>query len=114
MREVFQPAVYIVTNCREGVLYIGVTSNIVNRMHQHRTGSVAGFTSKYRLKRLVLVEYFGTMELAIAREKQLKRWHREWKLNLVAQCNPDWVDLAVEQLGLDPVGVAGDAETSSA
>ncbi|WP_109356411.1 GIY-YIG nuclease family protein [Sphingorhabdus sp. EL138] len=98
----FQPATYIVTNKARGLPYIGVTSNLIQRIHQHREGIVPGFTQKYRLKRLVHFEQFGTMELAIAREKQLKNWHRPWKINLIEATNPDWRDLA-EDLGFEPL-----------
>jgi putative endonuclease len=98
----FQPATYIVTNKARGLPYIGVTSNLIQRIHQHRTGIVPGFTRKYSLKRLVHFEQFGTMELAIAREKQLKNWHRPWKINLIEASNPDWRDLA-EDLGFEPL-----------
>ncbi|GAA0473250.1 GIY-YIG nuclease family protein [Parasphingorhabdus litoris] len=97
-----QPTVYIVTNKARGLPYIGVTSNLIQRIHQHRTGIVPGFTRKYRLKRLVHFEQFGTMELAIAREKQLKNWHRPWKINLIEAGNPDWRDLA-EDIGFEPL-----------
>ncbi len=98
----FQPTVYIVTNKPRGLPYIGVTSNLMQRTHQHREGIVRGFTLKYRLKRLVHFEQFGTMEQAIAREKQLKNWHRPWKINLIQTTNPKWRDLA-EDLGFEPL-----------
>ncbi|HEY9092426.1 GIY-YIG nuclease family protein [Parasphingorhabdus sp.] len=98
----FQPAVYIVTNKPNGTPYIGVTSNLMQRIHQHREGIVPGFTRKYLLKRLVYFEQFGTMELAIAREKQLKNWHRPWKINLIEAANPQWRDMA-EDLGFAPL-----------
>ena len=98
----FQPTVYIVTNKPYGTPYIGVTSNLVQRIHQHREGIVPGFTRKYHLKRLVYFQQFGTMELAIAREKQLKNWHRPWKINLIEAANPQWRDMA-EDLGFSPL-----------
>ena len=98
----FQPTVYIVTNKPYGTPYIGVTSNPVQRIHQHREGVVPGFTRKYHLKRLVYFQQFGTMELAIAREKQLKNWHRPWKINLIEAANPQWRDMA-EDLGFSPL-----------
>ncbi|MGI9362356.1 MAG: GIY-YIG nuclease family protein [Parasphingorhabdus sp.] len=98
----FQPTVYIVTNKPYGTPYIGVTSNLVQRIHQHREGIVPGFTRKYLLKRLVYFQQFGTMELAIAREKQLKNWHRPWKINLIEAANPQWRDMA-EDLGFSPL-----------
>jgi putative endonuclease len=72
-----QPCVYILASQRLGTLYIGVTSNLIARLLQHRSGSVPGFTSRYAVHLLVRYEFFATMEEAIAREKQLKRWHRQ-------------------------------------
>ncbi|HEX2762965.1 MAG TPA: GIY-YIG nuclease family protein [Allosphingosinicella sp.] len=95
-----QPCVYILASRRHGTIYIGVTSNLMARLHQHRTGTVKGFTSKYRVWRLVHFERFGDMPSAIAREKQLKNWHRPWKVALIEEGNPFWEDRAVE-LGLD-------------
>ena len=85
-----------------GTLYIGVTSDLVTRLYQHRTHAVPGFTSRYSVHLLVRYEMFGTMESAILREKQLKRWHRQWKINLIESDNPHWADLA-PSLGLDPL-----------
>ena len=96
-----QPSVYILASKPYGTLYIGVTSNLIARLYQHRTVSVPGFTSRYDVHILVRFEPFETMEGAIAREKQLKRWHRQWKINLVESENPQWVDLAIG-LGLEP------------
>jgi putative endonuclease len=97
-----QPCVYILASRDNGTLYIGVTSDIVTRLYQHRSGTVQGFTSKYGVVRLVRFELFAEMTTAIAREKQLKRWHREWKINLIESENKNWEDLAVN-LGFDPV-----------
>ncbi|MCB2084810.1 MAG: GIY-YIG nuclease family protein, partial [Sphingomonadaceae bacterium] len=96
------PCVYILASQPRGTLYIGVTSDLMGRLHQHREGITGGFTSKYRVHRLVRFEMFGDMESAILREKQLKRWHRQWKINLIEQDNPDWHDLAIG-LGFGPV-----------
>ena len=85
-----------------GTLYIGVTSDLMARLHQHRTGVTEGFTSSYEVKRLVRFERLDDMPSAIAREKQLKRWHRDWKMNLIERDNPDWNDLAVA-LGFPPL-----------
>jgi putative endonuclease len=98
-----QPCVYILASQRLGTLYIGVTSDLVRRVWQHREGGVPGFTSRYGVCLLVRYELFADMPTAIAREKQLKRWHREWKMNLIERDNPEWADLAVG-LGLEPVG----------
>lgn len=97
-----QPCVYILASKRLGTLYIGVTSDLVARLYQHRTGQVPGFTSRYAVHRLVRYEFFATMPEAIAREKQLKRWHRDWKINLIEAENPHWDDLAVA-FGLEPL-----------
>ena len=96
------PCIYILASKPYGTLYIGVTSNLVARLWQHRSGEVDGFTTKYRVCRLIRFEPFETMHEAIAREKQLKRWHRQWKINLIESDNPDWVDLA-PSLGLPPL-----------
>ncbi len=96
------PATYIMASQKHGTLYIGVTSQPLARIQQHRSGEVPGFTSRYRVKRLVHIEFFGDMEHAILREKQLKRWHRQWKINLIEQTNPEWRDLA-EDYGFEPL-----------
>ncbi|HET9629483.1 MAG TPA: GIY-YIG nuclease family protein [Novosphingobium sp.] len=98
-----QPCVYILASQPFGTLYIGVTSNLVARLWQHRNGTRPGFTSKHGVNRLVRFELFGDMERAILREKQVKRWHRQWKVNLIQSDNPDWHDLA-PGVGLPPAG----------
>jgi putative endonuclease len=95
----FQPCVYILASGKRGYIYIGVTSDLAKRFSQHRLRMIDGFSKQRNTIRLVRFELFGTMELAILREKQLKNWHRDWKVNLVESDNPDWVDLAPE-LGL--------------
>lgn len=102
MRDERQPCVYILASERYGTLYIGVTSNLVGQLWQHRNNVLQGFTARYNVHRLVHFELFGDMERAITREKQLKRWHRQWKINLVNAENPEWRDLAVA-LGLPPL-----------
>ncbi len=97
-----QPCVYILASMPHGTLYIGVASDLLARLCQHRDGKTQGFTSRYTVNGLVRYEMFGDMEAAIAREKQLKRWHRQWKINLIESENPDWHDLAVG-LGLPPI-----------
>ena len=97
-----QPCVCIVASDRNGTIYIGVTSDILKRIYQHRNGEIEGFTSKYGVAKLVHFEFFGDMFTAIAREKQLKNWRREWKLNLIEQNNPGWLDLAVD-FGFEPL-----------
>ena len=113
MRNIFQPCTYILASYLNGTLYIGVTSNLAQRIWQHRNGATKGFSAKYRTYRLVHFELFGTMTDAITREKQLKNWHRAWKINLIEAGNPEWRDLAFE-IGAGPIGQAMDAETSSA
>ncbi|MFM6950509.1 MAG: GIY-YIG nuclease family protein [Novosphingobium sp.] len=97
-----QPCVYILASRPYGTLYIGVTSDLPLRLAQHRSNALPGFTSNYRVHMLVHFELLGDMERAILREKQLKRWHRQWKINLINAHNPHWVDLAVS-LGLPPL-----------
>ena len=97
-----QPCVYILASGRHGTLYIGVTSDLLARLTQHREGLVKGFTSRYEVTRLVWYEMADTMEAVITREKQLKRWNRDWKLNLIERHNPEWSDLAIG-LGFEPV-----------
>lgn len=87
------PAVYILASLRNGTLYIGVTSNLIQRIWQHREGVVEGFTQQYGVKMLVWYEQHETMESAIVREKALKKWNRDWKLRLIEKHNPQWLDL---------------------
>ena len=97
-----QPCVYILASQQRGTLYIGVTSDLPGRLWQHRENALAGFTKRYGAKRLVWLEMHGDMPAAIAREKQLKNWHRQWKINLVEGSNPNWADLVVG-LGFPPL-----------
>jgi len=85
--------VYIMTNRRGGTLYVGVTSNLVKRVFEHKTGAVPGFTQRYKLKKLVYFEEHETAQLAVQREKNLKHWPRSWKVELIENDNPDWSDL---------------------
>jgi putative endonuclease len=96
MKEEFQPAVYILASKRNGTLYIGVTSNLCNRIAEHKHGAIAGFTQKYNVKILVWFQNFDSMEAAIREEKRLKEWKRIWKLELIEKSNPDWHDLFQE------------------
>ena len=91
--------VYILTNRPNGILYVGVTSDLVRRIYEHRSGFVAGFTKRYGLKRLVYFECFDDIEAAIQREKRLKKWTRAWKIALIEKDNPDWIDLYPEIAG---------------
>lgn len=94
MRHDHQPCTYILASGRNGTLYIGVTSSLLRRLVQHRDGMLPGFTARYDVKTLVWYELFGDMTRAIAREKQLKNWRRDWKIALIEALNPDWHDLA--------------------
>ena len=94
--------VYILASGRAGTLYIGVTSNLERRIQEHREGMISGFTRKYSVKRLVYFETYQRVTDAIGREKALKKWRRDWKLNLIESQNPDWRDLAVE-MGFKPL-----------
>ena len=86
--------VYIITNHSNTTLYIGVTNNIERRMYEHKNKLLGGFSSKYNLNKLVYYENTGDVYSAINREKQLKRWHREWKINLIKENNPNFDDLS--------------------
>ena len=88
-----QPAVYILASPRNGTLYVGVTGNLIRRIWQHRTGAIEGFTRQYAVKRLVYFELHDGMYAAITREKQIKKWKRDWKLRLIEKANPGWEDL---------------------
>ena len=88
-----KPAVYILTSQRNGTLYIGVTSKLVQRIWQHKNDLVEGFTEKYGVHGLVYFELLDDMLSAITREKQLKKWNRAWKLALIEKQNPTWQDL---------------------
>jgi putative endonuclease len=92
-----------------GTLYIGVTSDLMRRISEHRQGLTPGFTTEYGVARLVWMERYDDIELAIRREKQLKKWNRAWKIRLIEEANPDWADLAVSVLGFPPVGPAATA-----
>ena len=94
------PCVYILSNGFNGALYTGVTSNLVGRMMQHRNGTFDGFTKRHNIKLLMWYEVGETMEAAIAAEKRIQKWRREWKMNLIERENPNWEDLA-PSLGLD-------------
>ena len=85
--------VYILTNQPRGTLYVGVTNDLVRRIHEHREGAVPGFTKRYGLKQLVHFERNDDPATAIQREKNIKHWSRVWKLDLVASSNPQWRDL---------------------
>lgn len=98
MKQERIPTVYILASQRNGTLYTGVTSNLLPRIGQHREGTLGGFTAQYGIHRLVWFEVHEAMESAIVREKQIKKWRRAWKLELIEANNPRWLDLA-EQFG---------------
>ena len=91
-----QPCVYIVASRRDGTLYVGVTSDLIQRIWQHKNDQVEGFTRRYRVHTLVWYEVCGTMDVAIAREKALKEWKRAWKIELIQRANLEWRDLYAE------------------
>jgi putative endonuclease len=85
--------VYILASRRYGTLYIGVTNNLARRLEQHRSGQVSSFTRAYKVLRLVHVETFDDPVSEIMREKQMKKWNRDWKIRLIEEQNPNWIDL---------------------
>ena len=88
-----QPCVCLLASQRNGTLYVGVTSNLVNRVWEHKEKLADGFTKKYTINQLVWYEVHETMESAISREKAIKEWKRLWKLRLIEEANPEWTDL---------------------
>ena len=88
-----QPCVYILASRWNGTLYVGVTSDLIQRVLAHKNDIVAGFTRKYRVHDLVWFEQHATMDSAIAREKAIKEWRRAWKIELIERTNPKWIDL---------------------
>jgi putative endonuclease len=93
MHQRRQPAVYILASGRNGTLYVGVTSNLVRRVWQHRNHALQGFTTRYDVTVLVYYELHDTMQSAITREKHIKKWNRAWKIELIQKANPGWADL---------------------
>jgi putative endonuclease len=96
MKHDFQPTVYLLAARRYGTIYTGVTSNLMRRISQHREEVFRGFTSHNSVKMLVLYEQHETMESAILREKRIKKWNRQWKIDLIEEQNPAWRDLSVD------------------
>jgi len=88
-----QPAVYILSSKRNGTLYVGVTSDLIKRVWEHRNNLVEGFTKRYGVHRLVWYELHESMDSAIKREKRLKEWKRKWKVQVIEKTNPNWEDL---------------------
>jgi len=93
--------IYILASRRNGTLYIGITNNLVRRVYEHKNNLVKGFTLKYKVHRLVYYEQHDNVDSAIQREKQLKSWHRRWKIRLIEEMNPEWKDLYQDIMGLD-------------
>ena len=91
-----QPAVYILASKRNGTLYTGVTSELIKRIWEHKNNLTEGFTKKYQVHLLVYYELHEDMQAAITREKQIKKWHRLWKINMIEKTNPKWHDLWLE------------------
>jgi putative endonuclease len=87
------PCVYIMASHRNGTLYVGVTSDLLKRVWEHKNNAMEGFTKKYSVHTLVWYQFFDTMPQAIHNEKQLKEWKRQWKLELIESVNPEWKDL---------------------
>ena len=85
--------VYLLASDRNGTLYLGVTNDIVRRVYEHKSKVVAGFTKRYAVDRLVWFEIYDDPSTAIAREKELKKWRRAWKIRLIEEQNPQWIDL---------------------
>ena len=94
-----QGCVYILASKPNGTLYTGVTSNLLQRVWQHKNNQVKGFTQKYDVKRLVYYEVAEDIVSAITREKQIKKWNREWKIRLIEEMNPEWEDLYYQLIG---------------
>jgi putative endonuclease len=92
--------VYILANKPNGTLYIGVTNDLARRVYEHKNGMVEGFTKQYEVHRLVYYESTNEIQIAIQREKQLKRWKRQWKIDLIESENPEWNDLYNEDGGM--------------
>jgi putative endonuclease len=88
--------VYLLASKRNGTLYVGVTSDLIRRVYEHKNNLVHGFTSKYNVHRLVYYETTGDINSAITREKQIKKWKRGWKIELIEKSNPEWKDLYLE------------------
>ncbi|HAT1727035.1 TPA: GIY-YIG nuclease family protein [Legionella pneumophila] len=90
-----QYVVYVLASKAYGTLYTGITSNLVQRIYQHKKGLTEGFTKRYNVHRLVYYEIHTDVYEAITREKRIKKWNRQWKINLIEQKNPQWLDLSI-------------------
>lgn len=102
MTREISPTVYILASRRNGTLYTGVTADLIKRLYEHRNGLIEGFTKDYGVKRLVWFEPHDSMDSAILREKRIKKWNRQWKIDLIEAGNPDWDDLALG-FGFEPL-----------
>ena len=102
---------YILASCRHGTLYTGCTTDLSKRVCEHREGHVPGFTRQYQVKRLVHFETYDDIGDAIVRERRIKEWRRDWKIQLIEKENPFWEDLAVSVLGFDPLPVPNPNES---
>jgi len=102
VHEDYQPTVYIMANRKQGALYTGVTSNLMERVRQHREEVFGGHSKRVGAKLLAWYEQHGTMETAIIREKRIKNWNRRWRINLIEGENPNWSDLAID-MGFSPL-----------
>ena len=100
-------AVYIMTNYANTTFYIGVTNNLLRRIWEHKTKAIEGFTSRYNIKKLVYFELTDNIEDALNREKQLKNWKRQWKIDLVKKDNPEFKDLSYDIGYTDPESSSG-------
>lgn len=107
------PCVYILASQRDGIQYVGVTSDLADRLSKHSQGMVEGFTKRHRIKQLVYYEMHQTMLEAIAREKQLKHWNRAWKVRLIKSFNPEWRNLFDTSSGQIASGPADDQRTEN-
>jgi len=106
------PCVYLLASKRDGVLYIGVTSDLAHRMVEHSQGLIPGFSKTYSVKHLVYYEMHQTMDDAIRREKRLKKWRRAWKVRLIETMNPEWLNLFDPETGEISMGPADIARRS--
>lgn len=91
--------VYVLASRKDGAIYVGVTSDLIRRVHEHKHSLIKGHTSKYNIKRLVYYEAYDDIETAISREKRIKKYTRQWKINLIEEQNPQWEDLYESLLG---------------
>ena len=95
--------VYFLASRPGGAIYVGVTNDLVRRVHQHRSGTIEGHTKRYNIARIVYFEVYDSVRLAIQREKNIKHWPRAWKVRLINENNPTWRDLYEEIAGAEPV-----------